>query len=60
MLVDPGIHRAYGVLRVPLSAAQFTRTSPEDFIKEGYRFAGPEFGGIIIHSFRLKPVKDDP
>ena len=38
----------------------FTRTAPEDFIKEGYRFAGPEFGGITIQSFLLKPAKDGP
>lgn len=36
----------------------FTRTAPEDFLKEGYRFAGPEFGGITIQSFLLKPAKD--
>lgn len=38
----------------------FTRTVPEDFIKEGYRFAGPEFGGITLQSFLLKPAKDHP
>jgi hypothetical protein len=36
----------------------FTRTVPEDFIKEGYRFAGPEFGGITLQSFLLKPAED--
>lgn len=38
----------------------FTRTAPVDFIKEGYRFAGPEFGGITIQSFLLKPSKNSP
>jgi hypothetical protein len=38
----------------------FTRTAPEDFLKEGYRFAGPEYGGITIQSFLLKPAKNHP
>ena len=38
----------------------FTRTVPEDCLKEGYRFAGPEFGGISIQSFLLKPAKPNP
>jgi hypothetical protein len=38
----------------------FHRTVIADFIKEGYRFAGPEYGGITIQSFLIKPVKDDP
>lgn len=38
----------------------FTRTAPVDFIQEGYRFAGPEFGGITIQSFMLKPAKEEP
>jgi hypothetical protein len=35
----------------------FTRTVPEDFAKEGYRFAGPQFGGITLKSFTLTPVR---
>lgn len=35
----------------------FQRTVIADFIKEGYRFAGPEYGGITIKDFELKPLK---
>ncbi len=35
----------------------FNRTVIPDFIKEGYKFAGPEYGGITIKEFVLKPVK---
>ena len=35
----------------------FNRTVIPDFIKEGYRFAGPEYGGITVKEFLLKPVK---
>jgi hypothetical protein len=35
----------------------FNRTVIEDFKQEGYKFAGPEFGGITIKEFTLKPVK---
>jgi hypothetical protein len=38
----------------------FTRTAPADFLTEGYRFAGPEYGGITIQSFMLKPAKGQP
>ena len=38
----------------------FTRTAPVDFLKEGYRFTGPEFGGITIQLFLLKPANDQP
>jgi hypothetical protein len=33
----------------------FTRTVPEDFAKEGYKFAGPQFGGITLKSLTLTP-----
>jgi hypothetical protein len=33
----------------------FTRTVPADFAKEGYKFAGPEFGGITLKSLTLTP-----
>jgi hypothetical protein len=35
----------------------FNRTVIPDFIKEGYKFAGPEYGGITIKEFILKPLK---
>lgn len=35
----------------------FNRTVIPDFIKEGYKFAGPEYGGITIKDFVLKPAK---
>jgi hypothetical protein len=35
----------------------FNRTVIPDFIKEGYKFAGPEYGGITVKDFVLKPVK---
>jgi hypothetical protein len=35
----------------------FNRTVMEDFKNEGYKYAGPEFGGITIRKFTLKPVK---
>lgn len=35
----------------------FNRTVIPDFIKEGYKFAGPEYGGITVKEFVLKPVK---
>lgn len=37
----------------------FTRSIPADldFIKEGYKFAGPEFGGITMKAFHLKPLE---
>ena len=35
----------------------FHRTVIPDFIKEGYRFAGPEYGGITVKQFVLKAVK---
>ncbi len=35
----------------------FHRTVIADFIKEGYRFAGPEYGGITVKQFVLKAVK---
>jgi hypothetical protein len=35
----------------------FNRTVMADFIKEGYKYAGPEFGGITIKEFTLKPLK---
>jgi len=35
----------------------FNRTAPADFVAEGYKFAGPEYGGITIQSFMLKPAK---
>ena len=35
----------------------FNRTVIPDFIKEGYKFAGPEYGGITIKEFILQPVK---
>lgn len=34
----------------------FNRTVIPDFIKEGYKFAGPEYGGITIKEFTLKPL----
>lgn len=34
----------------------FTRTVPEDFAKEGYKYAGPQFGGITLKSFTLTPI----
>ncbi len=34
-----------------------TRTAPADFLTEGYKFAGPEYGGITLQSFLLKPAK---
>ena len=30
----------------------FHRTVIPDFIKEGYRFAGPEYGGITVKELR--------
>ncbi len=35
----------------------FNRTVIPDFINEGYKFAGPEYGGITVKEFVLKPVK---
>ncbi len=35
----------------------FDRTVIPDFIKEGYKFAGPEYGGITVKEFTLKPLK---
>ncbi len=35
----------------------FNRTVIPDFIKEGYKFAGPEYGGITVKEFTLKPLK---
>ncbi len=40
-----------------INTLSFTRTVPGDFEKEGYKFAGPQFGGVTIKSFTLKPVK---
>ncbi len=34
----------------------FNRTVIPDFIKEGYKFAGPEYGGITVKDFVLKLV----
>jgi len=35
----------------------FNRTVIPDFIKEGYKFAGPEYGGITVKEFILQPMK---
>jgi hypothetical protein len=35
----------------------FNRTVMENFKAEGYKYAGPEFGGITIKKFALKPLK---
>ncbi len=35
----------------------FNRTVIPDFIKEGYKFAGPEYGGITVKEFTLKLLK---
>jgi hypothetical protein len=35
----------------------FNRTVMENFKAEGYKYAGPEFGGITIKKFTLKPLK---
>jgi hypothetical protein len=44
-------------LRKGMNKISFNRTVIPDFIKEGYKFAGPEYGGITIKDFVLKPVK---
>jgi hypothetical protein len=40
-----------------MNKLSFNRTVIADFIKEGYKFAGPEYGGITIKEFILQPVK---
>lgn len=40
-----------------MNKLSFNRTVIADFIKEGYKFAGPEYGGITIKEFVLKPAK---
>jgi len=40
-----------------MNKLSFNRTVIPDFIKEGYKFAGPEYGGITVKEFILQPVK---
>ena len=40
-----------------MNKLSFNRTVIPDFIKEGYKFAGPEYGGITVKEFVLTPVK---
>jgi hypothetical protein len=34
----------------------FTRTVPEDFKEKGWKYSGPQFGGVTIKSLTLKPT----
>jgi hypothetical protein len=42
-------------LQVGKNTLTFNRTVIEDFEKEGYKFSGPQFGGITLKSLTLKP-----
>jgi len=35
----------------------FTRCVPDDFKEKGWKGCGPQFGGITIKAFTLKPAR---